>query len=84
MVAASPDFSGAEIEEAIISALYDAFYGKQELATAHVIAALSQTVPMAKTMAEKITAQRNWAHGRARNASVPRATRASGEEQPNG
>jgi len=84
MVAASPDFSGAEIEEAIISALYDAFYGKQELATAHVIAALSQTVPMAKTMAEKITAQRNWAHGRARNASIPRATRASGEEQPNG
>jgi ATP-dependent 26S proteasome regulatory subunit len=72
LVAASPDFSGAEIEEAIISALYDAFYAKEELATAHVLTALSQTVPLAKTMAEKVAAQRNWAKGRARNASVPR------------
>jgi SpoVK/Ycf46/Vps4 family AAA+-type ATPase len=72
LVAASHDFSGAEIEEAIISALYDAFYAKEELTTAHVLTGLSQTVPMAKTMAEKIAAQRNWAKGRARNASVPR------------
>jgi ATP-dependent 26S proteasome regulatory subunit len=72
LVVASQDFSGAEIEEAIISALYDAFYARQELTTAHVIEALSQTVPLAKTMAEKISAQRNWAKGRARNASVPR------------
>jgi ATPase family protein associated with various cellular activities (AAA) len=73
LVAASEDFSGAEIEEAIISALYDAFYARQELATAHVRAALEQTVPLAKTMAEKVAAQRNWAKGRARNASVPTA-----------
>ncbi len=72
LVTASPDFSGAEIEEAIISALYDAFYEKQELTTVHVVAALEQTVPLAKTMAEKITAQRHWAKGRARNASLPR------------
>ena len=70
MVEASKDFSGAEIEEAIISALYDAFYTKQELATGHVLAALGQTVPLAKTMSEKISAQRNWAAGRARNASI--------------
>ena len=72
LVGASQDFSGAEIEEAIISALYDAFYARQELATAHVLDALNQTVPLAKTMAEKVTAQRNWAVGRARNASVAR------------
>jgi ATP-dependent 26S proteasome regulatory subunit len=72
LVGASQDFSGAEIEEAIISALYDAFYAKEELATRHILAGLSQTVPLAKTMAEKIAAQRNWANGRARNASVPR------------
>ncbi len=70
LVAASGDFSGAEIEEAIISALYDAFYEKQELATEHILAALGQTVPLAKTMAEKVSAQRNWAVGRARNASL--------------
>ncbi len=72
LVAASPEFSGAEIEEAIISALYDAFYTRQELTTAHVIEALSQTVPLAKTMSEKVSAQRAWAEGRARNASVAR------------
>jgi ATP-dependent 26S proteasome regulatory subunit len=72
LVAASKDFSGAEIEEAIISALYDAFYEKQDLGTDHVLATLSQTVPLAKTMSEKISAQRNWASGRARNASVMR------------
>ena len=70
-MAASRDFSGAEIEEAIISALYDAFYEKQDLGTNHILAALSQTVPLAKTMAEKVSSQRNWAVGRARNASVP-------------
>jgi hypothetical protein len=72
LVAASRDFSGAEIEEAIISALYDAFYEKQDLGTDHILATLSQTVPLAKTMSEKISSQRNWAIGRARNASVPR------------
>jgi len=73
LVVASPEFSGAEIEEAIISALYDAFYAKQELATEHIIEALSQTVPLARTMAEKIAALRSWASGRARNASIPRS-----------
>src|SRR5207253_10755841 len=73
LVEASKDLSGAEIEEAIISALYDAFYEKKELATAHVLEALRETVPLAKTMAEKIAEQRNWAIGRARNASVGRS-----------
>jgi ATP-dependent 26S proteasome regulatory subunit len=72
LVEASNDFSGAEIEEAIISALYDAFYARQDLATAHVLAALGQTVPLAKTMSEKISAQRHWANGRARIASIVR------------
>ncbi len=40
---ASHDFSGAEIEEAINSALYDAFYAKKELTMADVQTALSQT-----------------------------------------
>ncbi len=71
LVAASRKFSGAEIEEAIVSALYDAFYAKQELHTAHVLSALSQAVPLARTMAEKIAEQRNWAVGRTRNASAP-------------
>jgi ATP-dependent 26S proteasome regulatory subunit len=72
LVAESRNFSGAEVEEAIISALYDAFYGGTELATEHVLAALRETVPLAKTMEEQISRLRGWADGRARNASVPR------------
>jgi len=75
LVAASPGFSGAEIEQAIISAMYDAFYEKHELATAHILEALQQTVPLARTMAEKVTDQRQWAVGRARSASLARVNR---------
>jgi len=72
LVQSSANFSGAEVEEAIVSALYDAFYAGEELATAHVLAALSQTVPLARTMDEQISRLRSWAEGRARNASIPR------------
>ena len=72
LIEASPGFSGAEIEEAINSALYDAFHARQELNSEHVLAALRQTVPLAKTMDQQINGLRAWADGRARNASVPR------------
>ena len=72
LVEASKDFSGAEIEEAIISALYDAFSERRQLSTAHVLATLTQTVPLARTMDEQISRLRAWAEGRARNASVAR------------
>jgi SpoVK/Ycf46/Vps4 family AAA+-type ATPase len=81
LVQSSREFSGAEVEEAIISALYDAFYGGQELATEHVLAALKETVPLAKTMDEQINRLRSWADGRARNASVPRITIADEERR---
>jgi SpoVK/Ycf46/Vps4 family AAA+-type ATPase len=68
----SPGFSGAEIEEAIISALYDAFYARRELDASDIRDALVQTVPLAKTMDEQIDRLRAWADGRARNASVAR------------
>ena len=70
--AASQDLSGAEIEEAIISALYDAFYERRDITTESVLATLAQTVPLAKTMDEQISRLRAWAEGRARNASVLR------------
>jgi ATP-dependent 26S proteasome regulatory subunit len=70
---ASPDFSGAEIEESINSALYDAFGTGGDIQTEHVLNALAQTVPLARTMDEQIAQLRAWAEGRARNASVPRA-----------
>ena len=72
LASASADFSGAEIEEAINSALYDAFYARCELGSDHLLVALEQTVPLAKTMDQQIDSLRAWADGRARNASVLR------------
>src|SRR6266566_7736478 len=69
LAACSDRFSGAEIEQAVISALYDAFYARRELTTPHILEALRETVPLAKTMDEQITRFRNWAVGRARQAS---------------
>jgi hypothetical protein len=76
---ASQDFSGSEIEEAINSALYDAFYAKEQMTTEHIRNGLAQTVPLARTMDEQIRGLRAWAEGRARNASVPRAILGNGE-----
>jgi hypothetical protein len=77
---ASEKFSGAEIEEAINSALYDAFSARKELSTEQILNAVTQTVPLAKTMDEQISTLREWAEGRARNASVPRMIQASTNE----
>lgn len=73
LAAASEGFSGAEIEEAINSGLYEAFYAGTDLTTEHVLRALSETVPLSRTMAEQIERQRAWVAGRARDASRPRS-----------
>ncbi len=69
LAAASADFSGAEIEEAVVSALYEGFSRGEELNTGHVLLALRETVPLARTMAEHLQRLRDWATGRARPAS---------------
>lgn len=69
LVVASDGFSGAEIEEAVISSLYDVFYLDKELQTADLLSAIHETVPLSRTMAEGISALRSWADGRARIAS---------------
>ena len=70
MARASEGFSGAEIEEAIISALFDAFSGQVELSTELIQKNLAETVPLSKTMNEEMSRLRSWASGRARPAST--------------
>lgn len=70
LAAASPGFSGAELEQAVISGLFDAFATREELTTQHVLGALGETVPLARTMDEQITRLRDWAAGRARMAGL--------------
>jgi ATPase family associated with various cellular activities (AAA) len=81
LVAASKEFSGAEIEQAIISALYDAFAENGNLATEHILESLGQTVPLSKTMDEQLARLRTWAEGRARHASVARKPLAEREHR---
>jgi SpoVK/Ycf46/Vps4 family AAA+-type ATPase len=62
-------FSGAEIEQAIVSGLFDAFSQGGELNTAILLNSLTETVPLSKTMSEELNRLRNWSQGRARPAS---------------
>jgi SpoVK/Ycf46/Vps4 family AAA+-type ATPase len=61
---ASEGFSGAEIEQAVLSSLHDAFAQNTELSTEHVLKALKTSPPLSVTMAEKVAELRHWAEGR--------------------
>lgn len=64
IAAASKGFSGAEIEQAIVSALYAAHAQNCALSTSHLLAEIERTRPLAVVMAEKIDLLRRWAKGR--------------------
>lgn len=63
-------FSGAEIEQAIIAAMYEAFAQDREFTQLDIIAASRATMPLSKTMTEQVTALREWARQRARPAAA--------------
>ena len=62
-------FSGAEIEQVVISALYDAFEADQEVTDQDLYANVRQTIPLSQTMQEQVMDLRNWARTHARAAS---------------
>jgi AAA+ superfamily predicted ATPase len=64
LAAASEDYSGSEIEQAVISALHEAYAAKSEIDTERVVAALRGSPPLSATMAEKVADLREWAKGR--------------------
>ena len=57
-------FSGAEVEQAVVSALYAAHAKNQPLATDHILEEIGQTRPLSIVMHEKIATMRDWAAGR--------------------
>jgi hypothetical protein len=61
--------SGAEIEQAVISGLYDAFAEGKELGQVHLERAVSDSLPLSTTMREEIERLRDWARTRTRAAS---------------
>ncbi|MEO8432531.1 MAG: AAA family ATPase [Acidobacteriota bacterium] len=60
----SSGFSGAEIEQAIVSALYDARGTGSPLDTTAILVALRSTRPLSVVRGEKISALRAWASER--------------------
>jgi len=69
LVALSEGFSGSEIEQAVVSGLYEAFDQGRDLSTEDLEKVLGQTVPLSRTMKEDIDRLRRWAADRARGAS---------------
>ena len=65
---AADGFSGAEIEQAIVSSLYSAFAEDRDIDTASVVRELELTRPLSVTMSEKIQQLRAWATDRAVSA----------------
>lgn len=65
----SEGFSGAEIEQTIVSALFDAFDQQKELSMSHIEQSITETYPLSKLMKEEIEKRRLWAKGRTRPAS---------------
>jgi len=65
LAAASDGFAGAEIEQAVVSAVYSAAARQEEVGLGHVLGALNDTSPLSVVMAERIQALRSWARDRA-------------------
>ena len=64
LIAATDGFSGAEIEQAVVSALYTAHSQGHNLVQADLLEEIRQTRPLSVVMAEKVTALRDWASQR--------------------
>jgi SpoVK/Ycf46/Vps4 family AAA+-type ATPase len=62
---ASEGYSGAEIEVAIVGALYRAYAATTELTTGQILAEIRSTVPLSRSRAEQIAELRAWAALRA-------------------
>ena len=73
----SEGMTGAEIEQAVVSALFDEYdkNGVNGVLTSEgIVHSLGETVPLSRTMKEKIAALRTWCKTRARPASSLWAT----------
>ncbi len=64
LAAHSEKFSGAEIEQAVVTSIYTCSARREPMTTAHIQQALDSTVPLATMLAEKIEWLRTWAKER--------------------
>lgn len=62
---ASEGYSGAEIEQAVVAALFDAFADRRSLSQDDLFRSLQNMVPLSVTQSEQIASVRAWAANRA-------------------
>ncbi|GAA1980100.1 AAA family ATPase [Terrabacter lapilli] len=58
-------YAGAEIEQAVVAALFDAFADRRQLKDDDLVRSIRNMVPLSVTQAEEIAAVRSWAATRA-------------------
>jgi SpoVK/Ycf46/Vps4 family AAA+-type ATPase len=61
----SAGYVGAEIEQIVIAAMYEAFYSDRGLRKEDIVKAIKETVPLSSTQREQILELRAWAKERA-------------------
>ncbi len=61
---ASEGYSGSEIEQAVISALHEAFADRKGITTERILSVLKASPPLSVTLAERVECLRDWARGR--------------------
>jgi SpoVK/Ycf46/Vps4 family AAA+-type ATPase len=65
LVAISEGFTGAEVEQAVVSALYSASARSESPSMEHIRTAIANTRPLSVIMAEQMNMLRAWAKDRA-------------------
>ena len=71
MAQLTESFSGAEIRQTIIEAMYQAFYEKREFTTLDIQNAVSELIPLANIENEQMLKLKKWARsGKIRLAST--------------
>jgi hypothetical protein len=65
-------FSGAELEQVVVGALYAAFAERRELRNDDLLEVCREMIPLAITMDDRLKELREWARPRARPASTDR------------
>lgn len=69
LVTVSENYSGAEIEQAVVVALYEAFAERRPATLADLERAVTNMIPLAVTQSEEVQAIRAWAEVRAVRAT---------------
>lgn len=77
LAAASVGYVGAEIEQAVIDAMYVGFNEHREFVTKDILSAVARQVPLSRSQREVVSSLRNWLEeGRAQSASFPQVEEA--------